>query len=121
MKLIKAYVRGFMVSRVVEALKAANAPRLTVVDVKSLGDEIPHEELKIPEELGATYKLSAELGSTYTTMVKIELICSDKQVKQLADAILGAARTGYKGDGLIAISPVEEAISIRTRKEAIEG
>jgi len=29
------------------------------------------------------------------------------------------ARTGYKGDGLIAISPVEEAISIRTGKDGI--
>jgi len=109
MKLIKAYIRKFMADKVLNALKELKAPRLSAIDVKALGDEIPPEELEI----------SAELGSTYTTMVKIELICSDDCVERVKETILKYARTGYKGDGLIAISPVEEALSIRTGKNGI--
>lgn len=110
MKLIKAYVRTFMASQVLDKLKALKAPRVTVIDAKALGDEISHDDLEI----------SAKLGSTYTTMVKIELICSDECAKRVKDTIIAAARTGHKGDGLIATSPVEEATSIRTGKKAIK-
>lgn len=107
MKLVKAYVRTFMVDEVINALKEMKVPRLSVIDVKTVGDEIQADQLEI----------SAKLGSTYTTMVKIELICTDDCVERVKETILKHARTGYKGDGLIAISPVEEAISIRTGKD----
>jgi len=109
MKLVKAYIRTFMADRVVNALKELKAPRISAIDVKAMGDEIHADQLEI----------SAELGSTYTTMVKIELICTDECVERVKETILKHARTGYKGDGLIAISPVEEAISIRTGKNGI--
>jgi nitrogen regulatory protein P-II 1 len=104
MKLIKAYVRTFMLSRVLDALRDLKVPRVTVIDVKALGDEVSHEQLEI----------SAELGCTYTTMSKIELVCDDECVEKLKKAILAVARTGHKGDGIVAVSPVEEAISIRS-------
>jgi len=109
MKLVKAYVRTFMADEVINALKELKAPRISAIDVKALGDEINPGQLEI----------SAELGSTYTTMVKIELICTDACVERVKEILLKHARTGYKGDGLIAISPVEEAISIRTGKDGI--
>ena len=111
MKLIRAYVRNFISGRVLGALRALKAPRMTVINVKDLGDEIPHEKLAV----------SAKLGSTYTTMVKIELICNDDCAERIKDTIIKAARTGHKGDGLIAVSPVEEAINIKTGKRAIRG
>lgn len=52
-------------------------------------------------------------------MVKIEIICTDDCVERVKETILDNARTGYKGDGLIAISPVDEAISIRTGKNGV--
>ncbi|MFH1784566.1 MAG: P-II family nitrogen regulator [bacterium] len=109
MKLIKAFIRTFMAEKVIEELKKIKARDITVVDVKALGDEVSHEGLEI----------SAELGSTYTTMVKIEFVCRDEYVSKTKDAIMKAAKTGYKGDGIIAISPVEEAVSIRTREKLI--
>lgn len=111
MKLVKAYVRTFMADEVINALKELKAPRISAIDVKALGDEIDPDQLEI----------SADLGSTYTTMVKIELICRDENVERVKELILKHARTGYKGDGLIAISPVEEAISIRTGKEGVHS
>lgn len=109
MKLVTAYVRTFMADNVINALKELKAPRFTAIDVKTLGDEIQPDQLEI----------SAELGSTYTKMVKIELICDDECVEMVKKVILKHARTGYKGDGLVAISPVDEAISIRTGKKEI--
>lgn len=109
MKLLTAYVRTFMADKVIIALKELKAPRFTAIDVKTLGDEIQPDQLEI----------SAELGSTYTTMVKIEFICEDECVEMVKEVILKNARTGHKGDGLVAISPVVEAISIRTGKDEI--
>lgn len=109
MKLVKAYVRTFMADEVINALRELKAPRFSAIDVKTLGDEIHPDRLEI----------SAELGSTYTKMVKIEIICSDGCTERIVKKILKHARTGYKGDGLIAISPVDEAISIRTGKKEI--
>ncbi len=107
MKLITAYIRRFLVDDVIKALKDLKIPRFSAIDVKTVGDEIPPGKLKI----------SAELGSTYTTMVKLEILCSDDCLKRIKETIFKHARTGYKGDGLVAVYPVEEAISIRTGKE----
>ena len=107
MKLIKAYIRTFMADNVIRALKDLGIHRLTAIDVKKVGDEVDPDQRK----------LSAELGSTYTAMVKLELVCNDDCVSMACDIIRENARTGRKGDGLIAISSVEKAIRIRTGKE----
>lgn len=104
MKLIKAYVRTFMVDDVIHALKKMGAPRLTATDVRAVGDEIAPEQLDI----------STELSSTYTTMVKLELVCTEECVYKASEIIQKKARTGRKGDGVIVISPIEEVIRIRT-------
>ncbi len=46
--------------------------------------------------------------------VKIEVVLSDDQVEGAVEAIINAAKTDKIGDGKIFISPVEEAIRIRT-------
>lgn len=104
MKLIKAYVRTFIADEVIHALKEIGAPRLTAINVRALGDEIAPEQLN----------LSAQLGSTYTTMVKLELVCNDKCVGKAIKVIQKKARTGRKGDGIIVVSPIEDVIKIRT-------
>ncbi|MFQ5952269.1 MAG: P-II family nitrogen regulator [Candidatus Omnitrophota bacterium] len=104
MKLIKAYVRTFIVHNVIEAIKCCGCPRLTAIDVREMGDEIDHADLE----------LSGEYGSTYTTMVKVEIVSTDKCAKKIANIILENARTGYKGDGIVVISPIDDIISIRT-------
>lgn len=106
MKLIKAYIRTYMSEKVIHALKDIGAPRLTAIDIRALGDEINPKHLEI----------SAEHVGTYTTMVKLEIVCNEKDVKKTVETILSNARTGYKGDGIIVISPVENLTSIRTGK-----
>lgn len=103
MKLIKAYVRTNMSDRVIHALKEMGAPRLTAIDTRVMGDEIDPHHLEVS---------SAHAG-TYTTMVKLEIVCNDDQVERIRDIIVEKARTGYKGDGIVVISPVDEAVGIR--------
>lgn len=106
MKLIKAYIRTYMADKIIHALEEISAPRLTAIDIRALGDEINPEHLEI----------SSEHAGTYTTMVKREIVCDENAVEKTANTILKNARTGYKGDGIIIVSPVEKVIKIRTGK-----
>jgi len=103
-KLIKAYIRTYMADKVIHALEEIGAPRLTAIDIRALGDEINPKHLEI----------SSEHAGTYTTMVKLEIVCAAVDVEKTVDTILRNARTGYKGDGIIIVSPVEKVIKIRT-------
>ena len=57
-------------------------------------------------------------GETYSVdmlpKVKIEVVVIDKNVDDVIDIILKAARTGNIGDGKIFVLPVERAIRVRT-------
>jgi nitrogen regulatory protein P-II 1 len=46
--------------------------------------------------------------------VKIEILLEDEKAAAVTDAIVTAARTGRIGDGKIFISPVDDAVRIRT-------
>jgi nitrogen regulatory protein P-II 1 len=111
MKLIKAYVRVIMVDEVISALEKIKAPRLTAIDIRALGKEIDPKD----------FKLSMKYGTTYTPMVKLEIICPDKRVEEIVKVIQEKARTGRKGDGIIAISSIEEVIRIRTGERGEEA
>jgi len=104
MKLIKAYIRTYMADEVIHALEETGAPRLTAIDIRALGDEINTKQPEIP----------SEKNGTYTKMVKLEIACNAKRVRKIVDTILKNARTGYKGDGIVIISPIEKIIKIRT-------
>ncbi len=104
MKLVKAYIRTYMSDKVIHALEEIGSPRLTAIDIRALGDEINPKHLEI----------SSKHAGTYTTMVKLEIVCGEGDVEKTVETILGNARTGYKGDGIVIISPVEKVIKIRT-------
>jgi nitrogen regulatory protein PII len=72
-----SYVRTFVGNDVIHALKEMGTPRLTAIDVKAVGDEIAPEQLNI----------STELRSSYTTMVKLELVCTDKSIDKTIEVI----------------------------------
>jgi nitrogen regulatory protein P-II 1 len=104
MKLIRAYVRIFMVDDVVHALEEAGAPGITAIAIREMGREVDKHD----------FRVSSEYGTTYTPMVELEIVCRDEEVHKLVEIIQKKAQTGRKGDGLIFISPVEEALRIRT-------
>ncbi len=48
--------------------------------------------------------------------IKVEIFASEDRVAKIKDAIVNVAWTGFAGDGLIAVLPVEEFTKIRTAK-----
>ena len=108
MKLLKAFIRTTKVDEVVRALRTAGAPGITITQVNGVG--YGYEPLLFtlaPSEIRKTPEVA-----------KIEVVCRDDCVEALLGVILQTTHTGYAGDGIVFITPVERAIKIRTGSEA---
>ncbi|MFZ7093379.1 P-II family nitrogen regulator [Primorskyibacter sp. 2E233] len=104
MKKIEAIIKPFKLDEVKEALQDAGIQGLSVVEVKGFGRQKGHTEL---------YR-GAEYVVDFLPKVKIETVLDDDQVEGAIEAIVNAAKTDKIGDGKIFVSPVEQAIRIRT-------
>ena len=104
MKKIEAVIKPFKLDDVKDALSEAGVKGLTVVEAKGFGRQKGHTEL---------YR-GAEYVVDFLPKVKVEVVVEDGQVERVVEAIQKAAHTGRIGDGKIFISPIEEAIRIRT-------
>ena len=104
MKKIEAIIKPFKLDEVKEALQEAGIQGLSVTEVKGFGRQKGHTEL---------YR-GAEYVVDFLPKVKIELVVSDDMVDTAVEAIISAAKTEKIGDGKIFISPIEQAIRIRT-------
>jgi nitrogen regulatory protein PII len=106
MKKIEAIIKPFKLEEVKEALADIGVEGMTVSEVKGFGRQKGHTEI---------YR-----GSEYTVdflpKIKIEVVLGDGQVEAASAAIIKAAKTGKIGDGKVFISPVEEAVRIRTEE-----
>ena len=91
-----------------EALSEIGIEGMTISEVKGFGRQKGHTEI---------YR-----GSEYTVdflpKVKIEVAVSDETAGKAVDTIVKAAKTGKIGDGKIFITPIEEAVRIRTGDRA---
>ena len=80
---------------------------MTVSEVKGFGRQKGHTEI---------YR-----GSEYTVdflpKIKIEMVLPDNRVEAAVNAIVKAAKTGKIGDGKIFVTPIEEAVRIRTEEK----
>ncbi|SFX39018.1 P-II family nitrogen regulator [Marinospirillum alkaliphilum] len=104
MKLVTAIIKPFKLDDVREALSEIGIQGITVTEVKGFGRQKGHTEL---------YR-GAEYVVDFLPKVKIEVAIDDARVESVVEAIIGAANTGKIGDGKIFVSPVDEAIRIRT-------
>ena len=106
MKKIEAIIKPFKLDEVKESLTSVGVEGLTVTEVKGFGRQKGHTEI---------YR-----GSEYTVdflpKLKIELVVADANVAAAVEAIVKAAKTGKIGDGKVFVSPVENAIRIRTEE-----
>ncbi len=53
--------------------------------------------------------------------IKIEIVLSDEHLEAAVAAIVKSARTGKIGDGKVFVSPIEEAVRIRTEEKGEEA
>ena len=104
MKKIEAIIKPFKLDEVREALSEIGVSGLTVTEAKGFGRQKGHTEL---------YR-GAEYVVDFLPKVKIELVIEDTLVERAIEAIQQAAHTGRIGDGKIFVTPVEEAVRIRT-------
>ena len=104
MKKVEAIIKPFKLDEVKEALQEAGIQGLSVTEVKGFGRQKGHTEL---------YR-GAEYVVDFLPKVKIEVVLTDDMVDTAVQAIVSVARTDKIGDGKIFVTPVEQAIRIRT-------
>ena len=104
MKLVTAIVKPFRLDDVRNALSEVGIQGMTVSEVKGFGRQRGHTEL---------YR-GAEYVVDFLPKVKLEVVLEADQVDAAIEAIIDAAKTDKIGDGKIFVSPVEQAIRIRT-------
>lgn len=104
MKKIEAIIKPFKLEEVKDALADLGIEGMTVSEVKGFGRQKGHTEI---------YR-----GSEYTVdflpKIKLEVVLADSLLESALAAIVKAAKTGKIGDGKVFVSPVDEAIRIRT-------
>src|SRR6056300_1224270 len=104
MKKIEAIIKPFKLDEVKEALQEAGIQGLSVIEVKGFGRQKGHTEL---------YR-GAEYVVDFLPKVKTAVVLDDDLVDAAIEAIIDAAKTDKIGDRKIFVSPVEQAIRIRT-------
>jgi len=104
MKQITAMIRPSKVDAVKTALVEIGVIGMTVSDARGFGQQKGQVEIY----RGNEYKVD------FISKAKVVLVVNDDKVTPAIEAITKAARTGEIGDGKIFVTPVEQAIRIRT-------
>jgi nitrogen regulatory protein PII len=106
MKKIEAIIKPFKLEEVKEAVSSLGVEGMTISEVKGFGRQKGHTEI---------YR-----GSEYTIdflpKIKLEIVVTDGLVNGVIQAIVKAAKTGKIGDGKVFVSPIENAVRIRTEE-----
>lgn len=111
MKQVTAIIKPFKLDEVREALADIGVSGLTVTEVKGFGRQKGHTEL---------YR-GAEYVVDFLPKIRIDVVLPAAMVDGAIDAIIKAAFTGKIGDGKIFVTPVEQAIRIRTGESGIDA
>ena len=104
MKKIEAIIKPFKLDDVKEALQDVGVQGMTVLEAKGYGRQKGHSELY----RGAEYVID------FLPKIKIEVVVADDLAPAVVEAIQTSARTGKIGDGKLWVTPVEDAIRVRT-------
>jgi nitrogen regulatory protein P-II 1 len=98
MKMVMAIVRTSSLEKVLGSLQEAGIRGLTISEVRGLGNEV-------------------HMYTPYEVHSRIEIILPDEEVEKAASAIVENAHTGFAGDGMIVVRPVDYVIKIRTKEK----
>ena len=110
MKLIKAYIRQRMTEEVYNALNAEGYCCMTFVECEGTGQYTDHEKEHISDKY--------PFAEAYR-VIKLEILVADEHVEPLVKLIRENGRTGYSGDGMIIVSPVDDVYKVRTDEQGI--
>ncbi len=104
MKLVIAVIKPFKLEAVRDALNAIGIHGMTVTEVKGYGRQKGHTEM---------YR-GAEYVVNFLPKLRIEIAVDADQADAVVNAIVSAAKTGQIGDGKIFVTPIQQAVRIRT-------
>ena len=111
MKAINAYIRADRAPQVLDALTAAGITHTTLTHVVAVG----------ATSIAANAKMNIEFGRKAHPMIKLEIICLDRDETRTVELIRSAACTHQAGDGIIAVTNVNRLVKIRTAGESTEA
>jgi nitrogen regulatory protein P-II 1 len=104
MKKVEAIIKPFKLDEVKSRLRELGVSGMTVAEVKGFGRTGGKTEV---------YRGSAYVVD-FVPKTRIEVVVKDSLVPEVVEAITSASRTGKIGDGKIFVTPIDEAIRIRT-------
>ena len=104
MKKVEAIVSNSKLEEVRALLGRVGIEGMTITDVRGYGLQKGHTEL---------YR-GAEHEVHLVPRVKVEIVVEDGRVPALLEELVRATRTGRIGDGKIFVTPVDDAVRIRT-------
>jgi nitrogen regulatory protein P-II 1 len=103
-KKIEAIIKPFKLDDAKQALADLDVVGMTVSEVKGFGRQKGHSEV---------YR-GAEYVVDFLPKVRLEVVVPDDLVDKVVMSLAEVSRTGRIGDGKIFVSPVADAIRIRT-------
>jgi len=101
---IEAIIQPSRLETLKNALASWGVTGLTVTEVRGYGRQKGH---------GEVYR-GAEYSIDFRPKLKVEVVVRSSLVPRLLDVIQKSVGTGRIGDGKVFVSPVEEAIRVRT-------
>ncbi|MGA2172139.1 MAG: P-II family nitrogen regulator [Sedimentisphaerales bacterium] len=104
MNKIEAIVRPGKVADICAVLEKVDYPGLMITEIEGHGKQKGLQQ----QVRGKTYKVGL------MTKARIEVVVKDSDTDKIVKAIRETAFTGKAGDGKIFISPVNDAVRIRT-------
>lgn len=111
MKLVIAVIKPFKLDEVREALTRIGVHGMTVTEVKGYGRQKGHMEI---------YR-GAEYAVNFLPKLRIEVAIASEQLDQVMDALITSAKTGQIGDGKIFVTPIDQAVRIRTGETDVDA
>lgn len=108
---IEAVIRPQRLDEVKATLDEMGVTGMTVTEVRGSGKQKGYTQ----------HYRGAEYTVNLIQKIKIEIVCEDSESDRIVNAIATSARTGEIGDGKIFITPVLDAIRIRTSERGAEA
>lgn len=104
MKRVQAIIRPDFLEPLKDAVLASQIGGMTVSSVHGCGNQSGWKE----------YFRGNEVIMNILPKIKCEFVVNDDMAEDVIDIVCRTCRTGQVGDGKIFVSPVEEAVRIRT-------
>lgn len=103
--LVVAIIRSDKLAATEKSLHAIGVGGITVIKARGFGEQsISHDVLG---------------RALMQDQAKLEIYVASEQAERVARTVIGAARSGSSGDGIVAILPVHRVFSVQTESDTV--